>query len=173
MIEYKTAVMAAEQPRCRLEHLSADLSDPAQRQAVFAAAGNVPALIITEGLLMYLAAESVEALARESVAMSGIRYWLLDAVSPELNRIMEIGTSRSIENVRAENHLDGVQILDLLRRNGWVPLRHRSYVRDSMEVAEERILAMRAVQAASGAPQIAPPPMDDPSGVYLLGRVQS
>ncbi len=170
MIEYKTAVMADERPKCRREHLSADLSDPSDRLAVFSAAGSEPAVIVTEGLLMYLSAENVEALARESVAGIGIRYWLLDVMSPELDRRMETSTRQPIESVRAENHLNGLQILDVMRRNGWTPLRHRSYVRDSMEVAAARIMAMRAARSGVAAGEMPPPPMDDPSGVYLLGR---
>jgi len=37
MLDYKAKVMAGETPKCRLEHLAADLNDPSQRQAVFAA----------------------------------------------------------------------------------------------------------------------------------------
>jgi methyltransferase (TIGR00027 family) len=170
MLDYKAKVMAAETPKCRLEHLAADLNSPSQREAVFSAAGNSPGLIITEGLLMYLPAENVEALAAESVAISGIRYWLLDVTSPELDRRMDMNSRQAIQNVRAENHLDGVQILEVLRRQGWTPIRHRSYTRDSMEVAAERIQAFAAARAAAGAPEMPPPPADDPSGVYLLGR---
>jgi methyltransferase (TIGR00027 family) len=170
MLDYKTAVMASEKPKCRLEHLATDLNDRSQRQAVFSAAGNAPGLIITEGLLMYLPAENVEALAAESVRMSGIRHWLLDITSPELDRRMEMNSRQAIQNVRAENHLDGVQILEVLRRNGWIPIRHRSYTRDSMEVAAERIRAFTAARSGIAASEMPPPPADDPSGVYLLGR---
>jgi len=127
-------------------------------------------LIITEGLLMYLPAENVEALAAESVAMSGIRYWLLDVTSPELDRRMDMNSRQAIQKVRAENHLNGIQILEVLRRNGWSPIRHLSYTRDSMEVAGERIRKMTDARAATGAPEMPPPPADDPSGVYLMGR---
>jgi len=170
MLEYKDAVMASENPKCRLERMAADLNDRSQRHAVFSAAGKGHGLIVTEGLLMYLPAENVEALAAEASAMSGIRYWLLDATSPELDRRMEVHSRNAFDHVRAENHLDGIQILEVLLRNGWTTVRHRSYTRDSMEVAGERIRAMMAARAANPAPQPPPPPADDPSGAYLLGR---
>ena len=119
---------------------------------------------------MYLPAENVEALATESVRMSGIRYWLLDITSPELDRQTTMTSCQSIQNVRAENHLNGAQILELMRRNGWIPLRHRSYTRDSMEVAAARIQAAVAARREMRAGEFPPPPADDPSGVYLLGR---
>jgi methyltransferase (TIGR00027 family) len=170
MLEYKDAVMASVRPKCRLERMAADLNDQAQRHAVFSAAGDGPGLIVTEGLLMYLPAENVEALAAEAGAMSGIRYWMLDATSPELDRRMEVHSRNAFDHVRAENHLDGVQILEVLRRNGWTTVRHRSYTRDSMKVAGERIRAMMVARAANPALQPPPPPADDPSGVYLVGR---
>jgi O-methyltransferase involved in polyketide biosynthesis len=170
MLNYKTAVMASEKPKCRLERVAADLSNRSQRQAAFSAARNTPGLIITEGLLMYLPAETVEALAAESIAMSGIRYWLLDVASPELERRIAMGSRQALQDVRAENHLNGIQILDVLGRNGWIPIRHRSYTRDSMEVAAERIRAFAAAREQAGIDQLPPPPADDPSGVYLLGR---
>ena len=170
MLEYKTAVMASEKPKCRLERLAADLNDPSQRHRVFSAAGHAPGLIITEGLLMYLPAENVEALAAESARMSGIRHWLLDIASEQFDRRMDTAGWQAIQNVRAENHLNGVQILEVLRRNGWTPIRHRNYMRDCMEVAGERIRAMMAARSGSAAEEMPPAPADDISGVYLLGR---
>lgn len=169
MIGYKSNVMASEKPKCRLEHVAADLTDTSQRQAVFAAAGNARGLMITEGLLMYLPAGTVEALAAEPAELSGIRYWLLDAASMELGRLMGMDSRGSIQNVRALDHLEGPQVLDAVGRHGWTQIRHRSYSRDSMEIAAERIRAMVESFAGAGAPMPAPV-TDDSSGVYLFGR---
>jgi methyltransferase (TIGR00027 family) len=86
ILNYKAVEMAKEQPNCRLERIAGDLNDPLHRKAVCATAGSGPGLLITEGLLMYLPASTVEALAAESVSMSGIRYWLLDVSSTDLAR---------------------------------------------------------------------------------------
>jgi hypothetical protein len=51
MLSYKTRDMAAEEPKCRLERVAADVTGQAQRAALFAAAAGVPSLMITEGLL--------------------------------------------------------------------------------------------------------------------------
>lgn len=169
MIRYKSAVMSSEKPKCRLEHVAADLTDASQRQAVFAAAGNARGLMITEGLLMYLPAGTVEALAAEPPELSGIRYWLLDAASMQLGRLMGMDSRGSIQNVRAPDHLEGPQVLDAVGRHGWTQIRHRSYTRDAMEIAAERIRAMVESFAAAGAPRPAPV-TDDSSGVYLFGR---
>ena len=74
MLDYKDGLMAGETPRCRRERLSADLNDANERLALYQAAGEAPGLMITEGLLMYLPAATVEALAREPFAHSGITH---------------------------------------------------------------------------------------------------
>jgi methyltransferase (TIGR00027 family) len=167
MLDYKTAAMAGEAPKCRLERIAADLNDPTQRQAVFAAAGSATALLITEGLLMYLPASTVDAFATESVTMSGVRYWLMDCSSMDLARQIGLDSRGTIQNVRAAGHLEGVQILETVQRHGWKPMRFLSYSRDAREYAAERIQAAVQAFAASGRPLPTPPP-DDPSGVYLF-----
>ncbi|HLK66965.1 MAG TPA: class I SAM-dependent methyltransferase [Bryobacteraceae bacterium] len=170
MLEYKAAVLESATPKCRLERMSADLTDSAQRLQVFAAVGDSPSLMITEGLLMYLPAKTVEAIATESHSTSGIRHWMLDVTSPELDVRMGINSRQAIQNVRAEGHLNGVEIMEVQRRAGWTPVRHRSYIRNSMEVAAARIQAMIASGGTLPNREMAPPPPDDPSGVYLMGR---
>src|SRR5215472_19063433 len=87
MLSYKMRAMAAEEPKCRLERVAADVTGQAHRAALFAAAVGVPTLMITEGLLMYLAGAAVEALAADA-ARRGIRRWLLDDSSLHLARMM-------------------------------------------------------------------------------------
>ena len=169
MLDYKAAAMDGEQPKCRLERIAADLTDPSQRKTVFASAGDGPGLMITEGLLMYLPGSTVEALAAESVSLSGIRYWLMDAASTDLARRLGMDARRQVQNMRAPGHLEGLEILEAVGREGWKPMRHRSYSRDSRGFAAERIQAMVQALVAAGKPLPTPNP-DDPSGVYLFGH---
>jgi O-methyltransferase involved in polyketide biosynthesis len=167
MLSYKTRAMAAEEPVCHLERVAADVTDSAQRAALFAAAAGVPTLMITEGLLMYLAGAAVEALAADA-ARYGVRRWLLDSSSLELARMMGWDAGRSIQNVRAADHLEGTALLDAVGSNGWSQLCFRSYSRDSREVAAERIAAMIRPYVEKGIPLPAAP-VEDSSGVYLFG----
>lgn len=166
MLDYKTRAMAGEKPKCRLERVAADVTRPAQRAALFAAAG-VPTLMITEGLLMYLAGAAVEALAADA-ARHGIRRWLLDSSALDLARRMGWDARRSIENLRAPDRLEGAALPDAVRSNGWSQLCFRSYARDSAEVAAERIAAMIRPYLEKGIP--VPAAAEDSSGVYLFGR---
>jgi methyltransferase (TIGR00027 family) len=165
MLDYKAAILAVEKPKCRLERVAADLNNATERRRIYSAARSACGLMITEGLLPYLPAATVEALASEPAAMSGIQYWLLDLHSPELAR--RTGTNQTVGHVRAASALNGTETRGLLGRNGWTPLERRSYITDVAAIGGERF---RQVMQAYAQGKIPPPSPDDFSGVHLLGR---
>jgi methyltransferase (TIGR00027 family) len=167
MLKYKKAVMAPQPPKCRLQQMEADLNDAAARRAVFAAAPDGSALLITEGLLPYLPAETVEALVAAATGTPGLHYWLLDATSAALGmRVMKSYTS--ILEVRAPNALHGDQTLAMLKRYSWTTVQRRSYTKDAYAAAPERVRELASRMPAAERP--ASPRGDDPSGVDLLKR---
>jgi methyltransferase (TIGR00027 family) len=167
MLDYKEALMAAETPRCRRERLTADLNDPAQRRTIYAAVGTAPALMITEGLLMYLPAATVESLAAEPWRESGIAHWISDATTSSFHAAIG-DTMRTVRHVQADDSMAGEQILETVYRQGWVRAARRSYMTD-LGFATERIQRMMAgrPQPAAEPPRLAP---DDPSGVHRFVR---
>jgi len=167
MLDYKDALMSAETPRCRRERLTADLNDPAQRQAIYAAAGPETALMITEGLLMYLPAATVEALAEESWHASGIAHWMSDIMTTAFAHAMDVDTMRAVRHVQAPDFLRGEEILDCILRHGWKTAAKRSYITDTA-FATERILRLFGGRAQPTDPP--PVSMDDPTGVHRFGR---
>jgi methyltransferase (TIGR00027 family) len=168
MLDYKDALMSAETPRCRRERRTADLNDPAQRRTIYAAAGPDPALMITEGLLMYLPAATVEALAGESWRESGIAHWMSDIMTTAFSKaISPDGSPQSIRDVQAADFLEGEQILDCVGRHGWTTAARRSYITD-LAFAMDRIQRLMGDRAQ---PQGPPPvPLDDPTGVHRFAR---
>jgi methyltransferase (TIGR00027 family) len=91
MLDYKETEMRGEAPACHLELLRADLTDPGARRAVLATAaqGARSALVVTEGLLVYLEAEQVGALARDLHAQPVLRHWLIDLATPRVLQMMK------------------------------------------------------------------------------------
>lgn len=90
MLDYFRESMQAEQPRCQLEFVAADLRDADVRRDVLArAAGSGPLLVITEGLLLYLEAEDVIALSRDLHDVARAQWWLTDLASPMLLKYLE------------------------------------------------------------------------------------
>jgi methyltransferase (TIGR00027 family) len=83
ILDYKERMLADERPRCRLERLRADLADPdARRRVLDEAAGGQPTLVVSEGVLVYLDAADVTALARDLAERDSFRWWLTDLVGP-------------------------------------------------------------------------------------------
>jgi methyltransferase (TIGR00027 family) len=167
MLNYKNTRMSAENPRCRREFLAADVNDAAQRLNIYAAVGPAPALMITEGFLMYLPAATVEALAAETSNESGIAHWMSDIMTTPFMKAINIDTPQSVRNMQAPDSLHGEQILETVRSQGWRTAARRSYITD-MGFAMERAQRMRGDRPKpEGPPPITP---DDPTGVHRFTR---
>jgi len=112
--------MSGEKTCCRRERLTVDLNDAAQRGAMFEAAGSSSALMITEGLLLYLPAATVKALAGEAAAQSGVAHWISDITTSTFSKVLGGGadTMKSIRHVQASDALKGEQILEVLEAAG-------------------------------------------------------
>jgi len=121
MVEYKAGVMAGERPRCRYEAIAADLADPAQRDDVLtrAAAGSERALVVTEGLLVYLAPEDVAALAAALAARPSFRWWLTDLASPRLMQMMQKWWGKSVDQGTARFRFAPAEGAAFFARYGW------------------------------------------------------
>src|ERR1041384_309421 len=69
MIDYKEEILSGEKPRCALERVPLDLADVVARRQLFQRLGSAKkALIVTEGLLVYLTRDEVLALGRDLAA---------------------------------------------------------------------------------------------------------
>jgi methyltransferase (TIGR00027 family) len=86
ILSYKEEALRGETPRCRVEFVRADLTNPGERRAVFLRVGASAqrVLVISEGLLVYLTAQDVTALAADLAAQPTFRWWLIDLASPAL-----------------------------------------------------------------------------------------
>ncbi len=84
ILEEKIGMVGQAPARCRVERIVADLADAGARRDALAraVAGSRAALVMTEGLLIYLAPESVAALAKDLAALPALRLWLLDLAHP-------------------------------------------------------------------------------------------
>ncbi len=126
MLEYKHSIMAAEAPACRYRTESLDLRDRARRQARLPelAKASSPGLVMTEGLLIYLAPEQVGALADDLRAIPELRWWLFDLASPALlqwisRRLGPVTSSAPFRFAPAEG-------TSFFAAHGWREVRFRS-----------------------------------------------
>lgn len=91
LLREKEELLRGEKPVCRLERVAVDLGDVAARRALFARIGSTTrkALIVSEGLLIYLEREEVLALGRDLAVVQAFRRWVLDIASPRLLRMVQ------------------------------------------------------------------------------------
>lgn len=167
ILDYKDRLMRGETPVCCRERLEIDVTDSAQRHKMYEAAGPLPALMITEGLLLYLPAATVDALAAESWKQSGVAHWISDITTSTFSQTLARGadTTQYIRHVQAPDCLKGEQILEVLQRHGWTTSARRSYITD-VEFLRDRL---RRRMSGTTPPQLSYPP-DDPTGVHRFAR---
>jgi methyltransferase (TIGR00027 family) len=120
MVDYFRTGMAGETPKCRLEFIPADLRDADKRRAVFAkAAEEGPVLAITEGLLIYLEASDVAALARDLHDIAHARWWLMDLASPRLLKMLEKRWSPTLKSGNAPFRFGPAEGTAFFANAGW------------------------------------------------------
>jgi len=134
LMDEKQESLVAETPRCKLVRHGVDLSDAEARAALLhEATGKVRrALVITEGLLIYLEATMVEQLAHALANQHGIHEWTADFSSPEIVQMMR----RSVGDALANSPfcLELVEGLAHFERRGWKPTQVQSLVREGLRL---------------------------------------
>lgn len=86
MIGYKNKILQDEKPKCQLRTVPIDLTDRAARLDLFRqiSAEAKQALILTEGLVIYLTSDEVALLASDLSSQKNFRRWVFDLQSPTL-----------------------------------------------------------------------------------------
>ncbi|MEO6793869.1 MAG: SAM-dependent methyltransferase [Mycobacterium sp.] len=89
LLAEKAELLADQTTRCRLTRTAVDLADPHARDAFLndALSGATKALVLTEGLSMYLEDRDIAALS-EAIKQPSVTWWMLDFAGPGLNKMM-------------------------------------------------------------------------------------
>lgn len=138
-LEYKASVIGDAKPACRYEAAPANLVDPAERGAVFSrvAADTELALVVTEGLLIYLTDEQVAGLARELHAHAPFRWWLIDLVSPRLIEILKRSWGSALDRGNAPFRFAPPNGTEFFRDLGWREVTFRSALEEAHRLGRE------------------------------------
>jgi O-methyltransferase involved in polyketide biosynthesis len=86
----------------------------------------MPALVIAEGLLIYLTAEQVNTLARELHAVPNLRWWLIDLTSPVLLQMLNRDWGRTLQRGNAPYQFAPENGTEFFRPSGWREAKFRS-----------------------------------------------
>jgi methyltransferase (TIGR00027 family) len=134
IIEEKNRLLESETPVCRLRREKVDLTDTIQRREFLDRVEREAnrALIITEGLLIYLDSEAVDSLGRDFAARAPFRWWILEIASPAILRMMQRGMGDQLAQAPLKfAPPDGVAFFERL---GWKALEIQSIVREAVRL---------------------------------------
>jgi len=112
-----------EEPRCRLERISLDLSDGPERRKLFAQlnARATKVVVATEGLLIYFSAEEVASLAADLAAENRFQTWIIDLASPGQLRLMQRTTGKQLSEAGAAFKFGPPEGVNFFAPYGWEP----------------------------------------------------
>jgi methyltransferase (TIGR00027 family) len=171
ILRYKEQVLDDTRPVCRLERVELDLGNRSARQKFFDTIrpSSQRALVVAEGLLLYLSCDQVASLASDLHAHKSFAWWLVDYVSPELlARIQETWGGQLAEGVRMQfAPAEGPQFYT---KYGWSVAEFRSTYQDALRLKRTAPLPLLRELAWRFRSEQARQARDDMSGTLLLSR---
>ena len=139
MLDYKSSVMRDVEPTCRYEATPADLVDVKAREALFSQLGREAsrALVVSEGLLIYLSDEQVAGLASELHRQVSFRWWLIDLASPRLLQMLAKNWGSTLARGNAPFRFAPPNGTEFFRPLGWRELSYRSALEEAHRIGRE------------------------------------
>ena len=168
ILSYKEEILRDEKPVCSLERIRLDLSNAPARRDLFTQLGGrcTKALIITEGLLIYLTPDDVAGLAKDLGAPPSFQSWILDIASPGLLRMLAKKMAKQLHHA-APFTFAPPEGPNFFITYGWKPVDVRSLLKNAARL--KRLSFFMSLFALL--PETEKSRRDRPwSGVYLLKK---
>jgi methyltransferase (TIGR00027 family) len=139
ILDYKLDLLRNETPVCQYEAVRLDLREPDKRQALFSQLGtrSQRTLVATEGLIIYLTAEQVGALASDLHAQPSFRWWLIDLAAPKLLQMMQRTWGKSVQQGNAPFQFAPAEGTKFFERYGWREQQFRSTMDEARRLERE------------------------------------
>jgi len=136
ILAYKEEALASEKPKCSLERVPLDLSDEAKRRQLFDRLGASArrALVVSEGLLVYLTEEQVTLLGRDLAAIASMDRWLVDLAGPAVLKLMNEQMGKLVGEAGLSYRFGPADGPEFFVRCGWKPIHVRSVFRAAAEI---------------------------------------
>ncbi|HXE36452.1 MAG TPA: SAM-dependent methyltransferase [Verrucomicrobiae bacterium] len=141
ILAYKEEILRDEKPVCSLERIRLDLSNVAARRDLLGELGrrSSKALIITEGLLIYLSAQDVAGLSKDLAAPPSFQSWILDIASPGLLRLLAKRMAKQL-NVAAPFKFAPPEGPNFFIPYGWKPVDVQSFLKNAARLKRLSLL---------------------------------
>jgi methyltransferase (TIGR00027 family) len=132
ILTYKEDLLQSEKPVCALERIRLDLSDVDARRDLFEKLSRQAkrVLLITEGLVIYLAPDQVAGLAQDLAVPPTFHSWLVDIASPGLLRMLKKKMASQL-NEAAPFKFAPEEGPDFFARFGWKPVSVHSLLKNA------------------------------------------
>jgi methyltransferase (TIGR00027 family) len=136
LLTYKEETLANDKPVCRLERIRLDLANVEARREVFAQLGQRAkrALIVSEGLIIYLTAEQVGSLAEDLAKPPSFQRWVLDLASPGLLQLLQKNLNPHLAAANAPLQFGPEEGPPFFEKFGWKPLDVRSLIKSAAKL---------------------------------------
>jgi len=124
ILTYKEDILRSETPVCQVERVRLDLSDVPARRELFSELGlrTNRALIVSEGLLIYLDEKDVISLGQDLAVARNFQYWVMDLSSPALLKMLEKKIGAPLGEAGAPLKFAPSEGPDFFKRSGWKPV---------------------------------------------------
>ncbi len=142
LFTYKNQILRGEKPVCRLERIPLDLANPVARRGVFEELGRAAkrALIISEGLIVYLTADEVCSLARDLAAPPSFQRWATDLISPGLLKMLQKQIGTPLAQASAPLKFAPEEGPQFFNKCGWKPVDVRSMLHTARKLGRLPIM---------------------------------
>jgi methyltransferase (TIGR00027 family) len=169
ILDYKEAIVGDAVPICRVERIRQDLADRPARRALLArlGAGAAKAVVVTEGLIIYLSRDEVAALAADIGAVPAFGRWVIDLCSPGLLKMMTRQGGDMIAAAGAPFKFAPPEGPDFFVPLGWRPERIASLLKTAAQLRRLPMM-LRLIALLPESPT--PPPNRPWSAVMTLVR---
>ena len=139
MIAYKTEKLAGAPSACKVERIGLDLADLNARHELFRRvnASTRRALVLSEGLVIYLSEEQVAQLGRDLHACSNFAFWLIDQASPAIMAMISRSFQRGLQAANAPMQFAPADGLAFHAAQGWVPREDRDMIGEAARLRRE------------------------------------
>lgn len=128
MLSYKQDVLAGETPKCALERVPLDLRDTSARAVLFQRLSGEArrALLVSEGLIIYLQDGEVAQLAGDLAAIASFQKWVMDLASPALLKMLTKTIGGPLGQAGSPLRFAPREGPEFFTRYGWKPVEARS-----------------------------------------------
>ena len=136
MIDYKKQILSGEEPKCALEFISLDLADRNARLELLKRVNNNSnkALVVTEGLMIYLTYEQAGGLATDLSAQNHFHRWVFDLQSPALLKLAKEKMGAAIREGNAEFQFAPEEGEQWFLKYGWKHLESKSKLKTAAKL---------------------------------------